>query len=154
MITQNISKDDVEFQRSEILSDLWRDLANNEKTGEFIIHDRCVYQVYDPIEGETYMIVPTIRGRWFMIKPLSMRDLARTFASIQPKYSGVVIDHIDKCKSVVNQCFRAMNEKQEEIDINGTTMEPRDIHDKNYHTCWSPTKRQRSAIKGKNNPFR
>ena len=103
------------------------------------------------------MIVPTIRGRWFIVKPLSMRDLARTFASIQSKpcSESVVIDHINKCKSVVKQCFQAMNEKQEEIDTNGTTLEPRDIRDKHTYTNWAPTKRQRSAIKGrKNNPFR
>lgn len=151
--------DNVESQRSEIISDLWKDLADNEKTGEFIIHDRCIYEIYDPLTGESYFIVPTVRG-CFNVKPLSMRELARAYERIQPKpYSKtIVIDSMGEVMNMlagVNRWFQAMKEKEEEIDANGTTLEPRDIRDKHTYTNWAPTKRQRSAIKGrKNNPFR
>lgn len=157
MITRNTEIDDVEYQRSEIISDLWKDLADNEKSGEFIIHDRCIYEIYDPLTGEPYFIVPTVCG-CFNVKPLSMRELARAYERIQPKSKTIVLDSLAEAMDAlagVKQCFQAMYEKEEEIETNGTTLEPRDIRDKHTYTNWAPTKRQRSAIKGrKNNPFR
>lgn len=111
MIAQNISKDDVEFQRSEIISDLWKDLANNENNGDYKL-EHCRYETYEP-KCETYIIVPTIRGRWLMIKiePLTMRrDCARILDSIRHNYSRIMLSHINKCKSVAKQYFRDINE--------------------------------------------
>lgn len=111
MITQNISKDDVEFQRSEIISDLWRDLTDNENNGDYKL-EHCRYETYEP-KCETYIIVPTIRGRWLMIKiePLTMRrDCARILDSIRQNYSSIMVSHINKCKSVAKQYFQDINE--------------------------------------------
>lgn len=153
MITRNTEIDDAEFQRSEIISDLWKDLADNERSGEFIIHDRCIYEIYDPLTGESYFIVPTVCG-CFNVKPISMRELARAYERLQPRPCSKVIV-LDSLAEVMDALAGAINEKQEEIDANGTTLEPRDIRDKHTYTNWAPTKRQRSAIKGrKNNPFR